>query len=994
MSKEQEELYIRLGRLVDIMEEGYANNLSFGGNQRGSASISVGRFSRNFNSDYMDIDEFEQMKKDIYERENPKKYDSSLDEYLDKKEELNKLTEKESALEDEVKATLAEKAALLEKQRQEGLKDEEIERLEELISLSKEYNETYRDRLRLTKELEGKNTFNSFTKDVGNAVSATGNLMNSLKGVKDFLLGLTNPYNKINAAASQYAKSVGLTGVGMENFEKQLLGFAEGSKIIETWNMSPEEAAKMNMSYAQKTGKVMRMSNEDFDNAGAARLLAGEEKFVDLAAKLENFGLSATDTAQKLGKMHAEAAKNGLSFEAYSSNIANNIKMAQNYTFKNGIKGLESMAKKATAMKLDMQQMASFADKVSTVEGAIETSARLQVLGGPFAQFADPMSMLNEGLNDMEGLQDRVIKMTASLGRFDKERGEVVVSTGDRLRVKEAAAAMGMDYSNLMESVHAQGKRNEIAVQIENSAAAGFDKELKELIMNTGTFKDGKAGVSVNGTFTALEDLDPKNAEELRKLLIAESRSESEDVKDIAFGVRSMNDKIEGHAKLIEALQADMFKEIAEGMLGVLEWLNENKGLLKAVLAIAAAIGAANVIGGMMGGLLNLGKGLWKVAKGGFNMLKKGATGVFKYGKKIFSKGGAGAANVAKSLSGTSKSVTNATKGMTSTTKGLTGTSKSVTEASKSMTNASRTMTSASNNMSTAVKTIDTKAASYFDPNVNRWRAPNGQFVKAPISGVPNTVSVTKNGKIWTKALNVGKNALGKVSSTVATGANMVKRKAVKTGVKAFGAKGLRHAAKVSKVATPLGLAGAGLSIGSDLLAANGLIEYGGTAHKVMRVGGDALSWGSTGAAIGSVFGPVGTAVGGLLGAVAGGLASFFGFGDDEEEAPPPKPRVFKIKNSSIDILNDYVGKVKPVLDKGAISTAQQVARTNNDVHVSTDPYDIELNGTLMVKGENGQSIDLVSELKNNPIMKRQLAEMISNEMNVINNGGYIAQGV
>ena len=74
--------------------------------------------------------------------------------------------------------------------------------------------------------------------------------------------------------------------------------------------------------------------------------------------------------------MFSDASKQGLSFEKYSDNVAKNIKIAQNYTFKNGLKGLESMAKKATAMKMDMQQVAALADKVSTVEGAIDVSAQ------------------------------------------------------------------------------------------------------------------------------------------------------------------------------------------------------------------------------------------------------------------------------------------------------------------------------------------------------------------------------------------------------------------------------------------------------------------------------------------------------------------------------------------------------------------------------------------------------------------------------------------
>ena len=89
------------------------------------------------------------------------------------------------------------------------------------------------------------------------------------------------------------------------------------------------------------------------------------------------------------------------------------------------------MAKKATAIKLDMQQVANFANNVDSVEKSITVASKLQVLGGPFAQMADPMGMLNESLNDMEGLQDRMVNMIGSLGTFNKTTGEVEVSSFD-----------------------------------------------------------------------------------------------------------------------------------------------------------------------------------------------------------------------------------------------------------------------------------------------------------------------------------------------------------------------------------------------------------------------------------------------------------------------------------------------------------------------------------------------------------------------------------
>jgi hypothetical protein len=941
--------------LVVLMEE-FIKNGGQKGSQKGGTSVSVGRFSKKMRSDYMDIDDFEKMKEEIAKDINGEEYLTALDEYQEKKEELNKLTEKEKELEEEVKATLGKKMALLEAQEAGDLNKEDAEELERLISLGEEYNDTYAKRLRLQKDLKGQSTFKSIAKDVNTAIGSVGNFINSLKGVKDVLINLINPYGKINAAASNYAKVIGLTSAGMEVYEKQLMSFAEGGKIIETWNMSPEEAAKMNTSYAQKTGKAMRMSNEDFDNAGAARLLVGEEKFVDLAGKLENFGLSATDTAQKLGKMHAEATKNGLSFEAYSRNVADNIKMAQNYTFKNGIKGLESMAKKATAMKLDMQQVANLANQVSNVEGAIQTSAKLQVLGGPFAQLADPMGMLNEGLNDMEGLQDRIIKMIGGLGQFNKETGEVQVSTFNRLRIQEAAKAMGMDPSALMESVHAQGKRNEISKHIESSAAAGFDDDLKELIKNTGTFKDGKAGISVRGQFTALEDLDPEKAEEIREQLKKETQHESEDIKDIAHGLRSVNDKLEGFGKLWTALKANIFKPIADMLIPIVEWFGEHKTLLKVLIGIAAAIGISSA----MGSLFNAGKGLFNTGKNAFN-----------FGKKLLTRGGAN---------------------------------------------------NAANAIKAAPKVTIPKGTGPLKPAAVNLKGinPNTLRMAGPV-GSPNAITAAPKGNIFQRGWTATKNFGGKITSKVGGFTNAAGRTGKRALIKTIGKKGAGKAlgigAKLGKAAVAGGgvasiatVAGALGDIGTDALVSSGKIKKGGMAHHALSAGSNALAGAGTGAMIGSIFGPIGTAVGAAVGGVAGavkglwksgaikkmgdGVKKFLGIGKYSKPKPKPKPRTHKLKGNAIDILNQYVGKVKPVLDKSAVNTAAQVAKTNNDVHVTSDPHDIKLNGTLNLKGENGQTYDLMSELKTNPTLKRQLTDMISNEMGVISKGGYVAQGV
>jgi hypothetical protein len=62
--------------------------------------------------------------------------------------------------------------------------------------------------------------------------------------------------------------------------------------------------------------------------------------------------------------------------------------------------------------------------------------------------------------------------MVGGLGSFDKETGEVKVSSFNKQRIKAASQAMGVDYGTIMESVNAQARRGEISKQIAASATA------------------------------------------------------------------------------------------------------------------------------------------------------------------------------------------------------------------------------------------------------------------------------------------------------------------------------------------------------------------------------------------------------------------------------------------------------------------------------------------------------------------------------------------
>ena len=61
---------------------------------------------------------------------------------------------------------------------------------------------------------------------------------------------------------------------------------------------------------------------------------------------------------------------------------------------------------------------------------------------------------------------------------------------------------------------------------------------------------------------------------------------------------------------------------------------------------------------------------------------------------------------------------------------------------------------------------------------------------------------------------------------------------------------------------------------------------------------------------------------------------------------------------------------------------------TANNSKIQIEPLKIELNGKLELNNSNGQSVDIINEVKNNPILLRTLTQLISESINKTINGG------
>ena len=842
---------------------------------------------------------------------------------------------------------------------------EELTDLEKILKTTRKQSKVQKELLEL-QEKKNKELAKNTREIVRMYSNETSGLFNDVSRIYGIVKQLNDPFAKIDHSAANFAKSIATSAKGMESLRNTTLKNVVQNSIAARFDVGADELIALQQNYVKAIGRNVRVSNAgQIDLAAMHSVMRGREQ--ELITQYENFGLNLTKTGEHVGKMFAEASSAGLSFEKYSDNVAKNIRIAQNYTFKNGIAGLESMAKKATALRLDMQQVAGFAGKVSTVEGAITTAAQVQVLGGPFAQLADPMGMLAEGLTDMEGLYDRVTKTIGHLGQFNRETGQVEVSAFNKQRIKAYAQATGMDYSQLMESINNQSKRDEINRQIASSSAANLPEQMKELIRNSGTFENGKAGVSINGKFYSVDDLKGTQMDDL----IAETRSESEDIKDIAKNLRSLVDMRSGRKKQYDAGQADMLSGIGEIERSVtaIEDLVRWMGYANTAINLLSAInGFVNTVVG--------------------NSLRKTISQHWAYGKARRSSGKAKSTKKGGKRGGGSKA-----RGKSSNS----GENILQKKSSKTFKSGGKTP----QKLATGGKGVETVATK---GRFGKFLGKTGRFVKGA-GGVGLALGAAGAGiDLWkNNLLEQGRIKEGDDKHRLMSGgAGALEGAGIGLSVAGLGSMvgGLAGLAATG-YGIPLALAGALIGGGvalhkankarreialNNVMDAEGIELKGKYSSRKMKLIERAMDTGEMSDSVRRAL------------AYSGDIDAINKIRERQKELAKVKGDNFKVKKANIFIES---ATIKGKHEKG-IGGSWEAIKERKDYTASAQQqtetvpksFDININGTLKLTGDNGQSVDIISELRKNPQLLRSLADMISKELSTMRHGTNVVQRV
>ena len=347
---------------------------------------------------------------------------------------------------------------------------------------------------------------------------------------------------------------------------------AQQSKIIEKnimsasydailLNGSVKELAKIQGQYSQESGRALALNKENLGalNSVAHATQLGAEGTASMAAEMEVFNISAMGVKDIILDSVNTAQSMGVNASKTIDNLQKNLKLANKYHFKGGVKSMTLMAAKSAKFRLNMQAISGFMDNVMDPEGAVEAASKLQVMGGEWAKLADPFKLMYEARNTPDKFLNSVITATKGMAQLNKETGEMEVNALQMSRFREIAKATNVPLEELVESSRAFNRQLEMKKSISGviseedrdfiSGIADFDEKTKRFYVD---FGDGKKFLN------ELSSVD--------KDKISQMREERKDLDDMIKESQTFDEKF---ANMMNSLKAALLP----GLLKLNDWL-------------------------------------------------------------------------------------------------------------------------------------------------------------------------------------------------------------------------------------------------------------------------------------------------------------------------------------------------------------------------------------------------------------------------------------
>jgi hypothetical protein len=406
-----------------------------------------------------------------------------------------------------------ENIVFLEKLKKNASADE-AQILQEKIDLAKQNLATYK---KIAKE----------TDNISKGLAVANSSLKTMKSIGGTITGIygtivsqTKFITDIDKKIKMSALSMGILDTQTKSFRKSL---ANASAITNDFGINQGQLAEMQAAYSQELGRTVMLGTEGLvaiaEMAAATGL--GAEGAAKMSADFELIGYSAEKTSDFIEQTMNDSSKMGLNASKVVKAMSNGMKLLNKYNFKGGVAGLKKMAETTTKLGVDMSFVTGMADKLFDIEGAVQMSAELQVLGGSFARLADPFHLMFMARNDVAGLTEEIGKAAEEFVSFNAETGNFDISAMGMQQLRKIAEQTGLEFESLVTA----GKNASKFTMIESQVSFNMDDKDREFLANTAQLDEkGRAYIEVNGEKKFLDMLGAEG-DKFIKTQIAEKKT-------------------------------------------------------------------------------------------------------------------------------------------------------------------------------------------------------------------------------------------------------------------------------------------------------------------------------------------------------------------------------------------------------------------------------------------------------------------------------------
>lgn len=488
-------------------------------------------------------------------------------------------------------------------------------------------------------------------------------LQGSIDLVKKYGKEAVDKWREIDRHVYTTGRQMGMTTTQMRGLQKNIL--ENYGEMANRLGMTFEEIFKFQESYTQSVGRSVILTNKQVESFAGLSKIMGETAVNDMAKNMDDFGASSQTAIDYLTLGMARAANQGLNIKSTSESFAKNMKMASRFTFSKGVDGISKMTLLSQRLKFNMESIGVAIDKFSTIEGAITSSANLQVLGGAYAaNYSNPLQAMGEALLDAEGFTNRIVDTVSKTAFFNKDTGMVEMSPIEKAKMREASKTLGIDYNELWNMASQQAKMRDIDKYV---SGKGFTEEQKTFLANTAQYdaktgawtvtkmnKDGKQSAPINISNISSEELtEIQQQNDIEKSIQGDVHSIRNKLEDYlsktVYDTKTFDETVVGQNERVKVELANFIDDgfFGKGMKDVKDLLKDMK--MSSYIIAGAAVGifsymTANVIGKfgdkVSGAFGNKAKP--SSSGGGSSIFKHGIGRGLKRGAiKMFGKGGA-----------------------------------------------------------------------------------------------------------------------------------------------------------------------------------------------------------------------------------------------------------------------------------------------------------------------------------------------------------------